>query len=146
MELAIAIAANLVVGAILLALFAWRRTQRVRLGEPDEALAIFRQHFPEAVGTGTLDADGSGALISLRNGSSVGLVHGHGRRWIARELNAGDLRSVAVDGDTITLSFADFGWPRSSIRLADPAVRASWISRLDACATQNNHSKVPPHA
>ena len=132
MELAIAIAANIVIGVVLLALFAWHRAPGVvRLGDSDKALTLYRRHFPAATGDATVAADGLNALIFLEHDSRIGLVDRHGRRWNVRELTPGDLRSVAADGDVITLSFADFGWPKSRIRIADPATRAVWLARLE---------------
>jgi hypothetical protein len=149
MELAIAIAANLVIGAILLALFAWHRApDSVRLSGPDEALALCARHFPDRVASVMVASDGLTALISLLDESKIGLIHRHGRRWTARELLPEDLRAVTVNGDTIALSLTDFGWPRSQICISDPEVRRSWFSRLQEFAgkSSNEHSTVTPHA
>jgi hypothetical protein len=149
MELAIAIAANVVIGVVLLALFAWYRTpDAVRLTGPEEALAIFRRHFPDAAGTVTVDAYGVTALIALHHELKFGLIHRHGRRWNAREIHAEELRSVTVDGPTITLALTDFGWPRTHVRIADLGTRDAWLSRLHAFAAKRHdgHSTVTPHA
>jgi len=147
MELAIAIAANVVIGLVLLALFAFHRVpDSLRLAGPQEALAIYHRQFPDAVGSATVAADGNTALISLQQEAGIGLIHRQGRRWNARELLPEDLRSVIVDGDTITLSIADFGWPRSQVRITDPGTRTSWLSRLSSLASQRPESIVTPHA
>jgi len=147
MEIVIAIAANIVVGLILLALFAWYRSPgNARLSGPDEALSIYRQHFPDASGTVTVAADGLAALISLRPAPGVGLLQLHGKRWSSRELTPEDLRTIAVEGDVINISLLDFGWPRCSVRIADPDSRADWVSRLNALAARSERSKVASHA
>jgi hypothetical protein len=148
MELVIAIVANLVIGVLLLALFAWYRTpDAVRISGPAEALTIFRGHFPEAAGMVTVASDGLAALIALQQGSGFGLVHRHGRRWNVRAVQSEDLHSVMADNETITLSLADFGWPRTRIRIVDQDARGAWLSRLHALAEEgsNTHS-VAPHA
>jgi hypothetical protein len=138
MELAIAIAANIVIGAILLALFALGRApDGVRLTGPAEALAVYRRQFPKATGSAVVASDGLAAFFPLAGGGKIGLLHRHGRRWNARELVPEDLRSVTADGDTITISLTDFGWPHSHIRIADAEVRREWVSRLQ---------ELTPHA
>jgi hypothetical protein len=149
MELAIAIAANIVVGAILLALFGWSRApDGVCLTGPAEALALYRRQFPNATASAMVASDGLAALFPLPSGEKIGLLHRHGRRWCARELLPEDLRSVTADGDTITISLTDFGWPSSHVRIADPEVRREWLSRLQELAANNSteHSTVTPHA
>jgi hypothetical protein len=149
MELAVAIAANIVIGVVLLALFAWYRTpDTARLTGPEEALAIFRRHFPDAAGTVIVAADGLTGLIGLQDGSRIGLVHRHGRRWNARAVHPEDLRSVTVDGETINLSLTDFGWPRTHVRIVDLGARAAWLSRLRTFAAERSdtHSTVKHHA
>jgi hypothetical protein len=152
MELAIALAANVALGLVLLALFKWRRPRdTARLAGPTQALIIFQQQVPDAAGTATVAADGLTALVALDkdNGSGVGLLHRHGRRWNARELLAEDIGSVTLThGDAITLSLADFGWPRMRVRIEDPQTRAAWLARLSALAAQRSaqHSMVTHHA
>jgi hypothetical protein len=149
MELAIAIAANIAIGAILLALFGLRRApDGVRLTGPAEALAVYRRQFPETTASAVVASDGSAALFPLPGGGKIGLLHRHGRRWCARELLPEDLRSVTADGDSIAISLTDFGWPRSHVRIADPEVRREWVSRLQEFAANNSneHSTVTPHA
>jgi hypothetical protein len=133
MELAIAIAANVVLGCALLGLFAWNGGRDPpRLAGPEEALRIYREQFPDAEGAATVAAGGSAALIALRRGS-IGVLHRHGNRWNARELQAEDLGAVTLAReDTIALAFRDFGWPRARFRIADPQLRARWLSRLGA--------------
>ena len=113
MELAIAIAANLALGVLLLGLFVGlRRPDVPSLAGADEALTIFRRRFPDAFGAATVASDGRGTLIVLRN--EIGLLHLHGRRWNARKLIPGELSAVSIaPADTITLALADFGWPRA---------------------------------
>ena len=130
-ELLIPIAVNLALGVILLALLYRQRTRdTVRLTLATEAMDIFRMHFPDALGAATLAADGRGALIDLQRGGT-GLLQRHGRRWNARLLAPGELSSVRRSGgDAIELKFADFGWPRARLCLADADARAMWLSRL----------------
>ncbi len=133
MDLVIPIAANVVLGLMLLAIFAWLRARDpAGLASPDEALALFRQRFPGAGGTASVSADGRSALIALRQEPGVGLLHRNGRRWNARELLPDDLRAVRCLGDTIVLTFADFGWARIRVRLANAEARELWFARLDA--------------
>ena len=149
MELAIAIAANVVIGAILFALFARHRApDGVYLSGPGEALAIYQRQFLEPAGTVTVASDGLTALVLLRDESKIGLVHRHSRRWTARELLPEDLRSVTVNGETIALALTDFGWPRSQVRIADPETRTGWFVRLQEFAARNSKadSTVMPHA
>src|SRR5262249_7952405 len=149
MDLAIAIAANVLIGVVLLVLAVWQGTpDRVRLAGPEEALGIYQRYFPDAVGSATVASDKLAALIALQDGSRIGLIHRQGRRWSARELLPEDLHSVTLDGDILRLSFVDFGWPRSLIRIADQGIRASWLARLQALSAQQSdeHSMVRPHA
>jgi hypothetical protein len=147
-ELAIDIAANMVLGLMLLGLFAWLRAPHsARLASGDEALGIFRQRFPDAVGVPTVAGDGRCALLALRDG--IGLLHLHGRRWNARKLVPEELKAVELTGDdTITLTFADFGWPRTHVRIDDPAARSAWLARLNAVAAGGSpaNSVVTRHA
>jgi hypothetical protein len=129
MELVVPIAVNLALGVILLGLFAWRGKQDPLRLTASDALAIFRQHDPEASGTATVAADGRAALIDLGE-MRVGLLHRHGRRWNARVISREDLRGVAVAGDEVVLSLADFGWPGARLRLEDGAARKRWLERL----------------
>lgn len=137
-ELLISIAVNLALGVILLALLYRKRTRdTVRLTLASEAMDIFRMHFPDALGAATLAADGRAALIDLQRGGT-GLVTRHGRRWNARLLAKGELVSVRRSGDdAIELKFADFGWPRARVCLADADTRTMWLSRLESLAPRN---------
>jgi len=134
MELLISIAVNVVLGILLLGLFAWKRnTDAIRLADPEEAMDVFRRYFPEAVGTATLAADRRAALIDLQPGGATGLLQRVGRRWNARLLVPREFSAVAVEPDgTIKLQFADFGWPRARLQIADPEARARWLVRLDS--------------
>jgi hypothetical protein len=147
-ELAIAIAANVVLGIVLLGLFvSLRSPDSAWLASSDDALMIFRQRFPDAVGLATVASDGQCALLALPDG--IGLLHRHGRRWNARKLVPGELSGVAVTGgDTITLALADFGWPRTHIRMDDPDARSAWLARLGALAAARGqaHPAVTRHA
>jgi hypothetical protein len=133
-ELAISIAVNCMLGVILLALLIWKRTpDTVRLSEPDEAMEQFKRYFPEAVGAATVADDRRSALIDLKCGGAVGILQRQGRRWNALTLESGQLSSVELGrNEIIQLKFADFGWPRAQIRIADADARALWIGRLKA--------------
>jgi hypothetical protein len=151
MELAIAIAANVVLGIVLLGLFRWRGTaDGVRLAGPAEALGLFRTHFPDAaVDAAALARDARTALIALRHDPAIGLIQRHGRRWNVRALQAEDLRSVAVvRGDTLRLELADFAWPRVDVRLEDADERAHWQARLAGLVVLRDTRRqlVTPHA
>jgi hypothetical protein len=151
MELAIAIAANAVLGVVLLGLFLWRgKADGARLAGPAEALGLFRTHCPDAaVDTATVSADACSALIALRHDPAVGLVQRHGRRWNVRTLQAQDLRSVAVvRGNTLRLELADFAWPRVDVRLEDADERAHWQARLADLSVLRDTRRllVTPHA
>ncbi|NNM62213.1 MAG: hypothetical protein HKM03_08595 [Steroidobacteraceae bacterium] len=132
-SLAIAIAVNLVLGGVLLALLLARRGRdEVCLGGASEAIAHFRIHYPDADGEVSVAADGRGALIEL-GGGAVGLLERRGRRWNARLLAPGDVRAVDVDGGQgLRLRFADFSWPRARICLDDAEALAAWRARLGA--------------
>jgi hypothetical protein len=151
MELAIAIAANAVLGAVLLGLFLWRGTaDTVRLAGPAEARRLFHAHFPDAVvDTATLGSDARAALIALRHDPAIGLIQRHGRRWNVRALQAEDLRSVTLEsGATLRLHLADFAWPRVDVRLEDAAALAQWQARLAGLAVlrETRRRLVTPHA
>jgi hypothetical protein len=150
MELAIAIAANLMLGVLLLGLFLWRGTvDGVRLAGPAEARDLFRVHFPDAVvDTATLGSDARAALLALRHDPAIGLIQRHGRRWNVRALQAEDLRSAAVvRGDTLRVQLADFAWPRVDVRLEDADVRARWQARFaDLAVLRDTRRLVTPHA
>lgn len=151
MELAIAIAANVVLGVVLLGLFHWRGTaDSARLAGPAEALGLFRTHFPHAaVDTAAVAADARSALIALRHDPAVGLIQRHGRRWNVRTLQARDLRSVVVvRGKTLRLELADFAWPRVEVCLEDTDERAHWQARLADLTVLRDTRRllVTPHA
>jgi len=142
------IIANLALGVVLLAAFALHRTrENVRLRSPEEALAILRSQLPDLEGPVTLSEDGTAALVALGQGSGIGLVHRHGRRWNARELQPEDLRKVTTQDTTIQLALADFGWPRTAVRICDAGTREAWLARLQAFAAgRPNSSTGMPHA
>jgi hypothetical protein len=151
MELAIAIAANVVLGAVLLGLFLWRGSaDRARLTGPAEALGLFRTHFPDAtLEAATVASDARTALIALRHEPVVGLIQRHGRRWNVRVLQAEDLRSVRiVRGDTLRLELVDFAWPRVDVRLEEADARAHWQARLADLTVLRDTRRllVTPHA
>ena len=131
--LAISIGSNVVLGIVLLAVLYRRRgPDEARLADPDEALMHYRAFDPAARGSATLASDGRAALIEL-DGGGLGLVERRGRRWAARSLDAGELVGLDATADgAITLRFADFGWPRALVRIADPEMRHRWIDRLAA--------------
>jgi hypothetical protein len=129
MELVISIALNLALGLVLLALLWSRRHDARRLSNEAEAEALFRAHFPAAAGVATLSADGRGALIELPRG--IGVLVRAGRRWNARLIMPRELVHAQQDSsDAISLTFADFGWPRVRLSIADADVRAGWLARL----------------
>ena len=131
--LVISIGSNVVLGIVLLAVLYRRRgPDEARLADPDEALLHYRAFDPAARGSATLASDGRAALIELYGGG-LGLVERRGRRWAARSLDAGEL--IGLDASTegeMTLRFADFGWPRAQLRVAEPEVRGHWLDRLEA--------------
>jgi hypothetical protein len=131
--LAISIGANVALGVVLLGILYGRRgVDEARLTDPDQALAQWRALDPRAHGRATLAADGRAALLELDDGS-LGLVERRGRRWAARSLDPRELVGVdATDDGSITLRFADFGWPRACVRIADPALRGRVLDRLGA--------------
>ena len=151
MELAIAIAANVVLGVLLFGLFLWRgAADSTRLAGPAEARDLFHRHFPDAtIDTAAVAGDGRAALIALRHDTAIGLVQRHGRRWNIRALQADDLRSVkVVRGDALRLELADFGWPRVEVCLEDADARAHWLARLAGLAVLRDTRRllVTPHA
>ncbi len=139
MELAIAIAANILLGLILLGSFALLGRQDAAVLEgPEQALRVYTDLFPDASGAAMVCDDKTSALIALHHRTGVGLVHRHGRRWNARELQPKDVASVGLVGDdTIRLSLTDFGWPRAHIRIQDRTARTIWLARLDALVTSD---------
>jgi hypothetical protein len=132
MELVLAIAVNVVLGILLLALLYWKHTNdNVRLSSAEEALELFRAQFRDAIGKATVSADRRCALIELENG--IGVLERHGRRWNARLLVSRELASVRLGRDgCLRLRFADFGWPQARFVASDPDVRAQWLARLHA--------------
>jgi hypothetical protein len=146
-ELLFPIGANLVLGAILLALLVWRRRpDPVRLLSDADALAEFQRQFPEATGTATVSADGLAALIETAAGP--GLLLRHSRRWNARMRVAQELAAVRTpDETTLELRFADFGWPRARLRFSDRDAMSRCRARLEtlvhsrsAAATELRHA------
>jgi hypothetical protein len=137
-ELAISIVVNVALGLLLLALLCWKRSpDTARLAGPVEAVDIFLRQIAAAAGDVTVAADGRAALIDLNGDGRVGLLQRHGRRWNARALAAGEVRSAQFGdederADTIELRLADFGWPRAQIRIEDFAERTRWLRRLQA--------------
>ncbi len=130
--LVIAISANILLGFVLLGmLFRRRAADAERLTDSDQALCHIRRLLPSADGNVSLSADGLGALFELLDGT-VGLIERRGRRWTVRVIEPGELVAVQVEGDRITIRFADFGWPRSYLQLPDPAIRRHWDERLAA--------------
>lgn len=131
--LTVAIVANIGIGAVLLAVLHRQRTSDPQpLTGPDQALARYRTLYPLATGTATVAADGRAALLELTDGT-IGLVERRGRRWNVRAVSSSQLLGVRREADeSITLRFADFGWPRSRVRLADAQTLDRWIGRLAA--------------
>ncbi len=138
MELAVAIAVNVLLGLLLYALHRWVRTaDTARLDGAGQALALFHQRMAGLGGDATLIDDGRGALIATPGGG-VGLLQRHGSRWNARLLTAGDLAGVEAEPDGgVTLRLADFGWPRARLRFADSATHAAWMTRLESLMPGN---------
>jgi len=132
MELIISIAVNVALGMILLALLLWRTTRdETRVAGAEEALALFRQPFPDAMGLATVCTGGRAALIELRPGPGIGLLQRQGRRWNARILRPGDCSLVRRRSDRkLALELADFGWPRAELEFADAGALEKWESRL----------------
>jgi hypothetical protein len=129
-ELAISIAVNILLGLILFVVLYWKRgADTARLAGADEAMRNFVQHCHDTVAQTTVADDQRGALFDLQQGG-IGLLQRHGRRWNARTLSSGEVSRVELDGETIKLKFADFGWPRAQIRIADSAARELWLDRL----------------
>ncbi|MDE2293911.1 MAG: hypothetical protein KGL36_00485 [Gammaproteobacteria bacterium] len=134
--LAISIGSNLVLGIVLFGLLYRRRgTDQARLADTGDALRHYRSLDPAARGRAILASDGRAAFVEL-DGGDLGLVERRGRRWAARALETNELTGVDASGDgTITLRFADFGWPRARVRIEDPVLRRRWLDRLGAlCA------------
>jgi hypothetical protein len=133
-ELAISIAVNVLLGIVLAALLYRRRADDGGLlGGAGEAMDVFRSRFPDTQGAATVSADRRAALIELPRDTGIGLVQRQGRRWNARLLAPGEIRSVKQSPpDALEVELADFGWPRARIRIADPGARAAWMARLGA--------------
>lgn len=142
--LAISIGANVALGGVLLGLLYRRRgVDEARLTDPDHALAQFRALDPAARGHATLASDGRAALIELDDGD-LGLVERRGRRWAARGLDPRELVGCdATDEGSITLRFADFGWPRACVRIADPTTRRRWVERIGALRAGSKAGVLP---
>jgi len=144
-ELAISIGVNVVLGVVLLALLYWKRADdTVRLAGTDEAMELFAMHFPGEVGEATLADDQRSALIDLQRGARVGFLQRQGRRWNARRLASGEISSVELgSGGIIKLKFADFGWPRAQLRIADANARALWLGRLNSLKVHGSSRRYP---
>ena len=143
-ELMVSIAVNVLLGVVaVLLVLAYRRRLRsdVRLDDSGAALAAFRTQFPDASGTVTLVGDGRSALLELDEDRRIGLLQRHGDRWIARVLTPGEI--AAADGrqtGVIRLQFADYGWPRTLLRIDDAQRHAEWLGRLQALAAHSSES------
>lgn len=145
-DLAIAIAANLALGILLLPLLLRSRTDQVRARTAAEALQIYRRHFPDALGTVLLGHDGRSALIELADGG-LGLLQRHGQRWNARALAPGELAEVRAARDgSILVRFTDFGWPRARLVPPDAAARQVWLARLQPLVRAHGAAGEPHHA
>jgi len=131
-EIALSVAVNLALGiALFLLLYGTRRNGGMRLAGPPEAMALFASHFPDAAGEAMVTVDHQNALIELPPGTEVGLVQLQGRRWNARKIAPGDIRTVHLGSDgAIRIKFADFGWPGATLCFADPDHRLRWLQRL----------------
>lgn len=141
MEIAISIGTNVILGLVLIALLYWKLgADTVRAATAEEALGIFRRFFPDTAGVATLADDGRSALIAL-DGGGIALLLRYGRRWNARVLRSTELSKVSVDPTgLIELAFADFGWPRARIAMADESRRAAWVARLESLADAPEHA------
>lgn len=128
----LAIVLNVILGVVMLGLLWWRRSpDTVRLASPEEALEVFRQHFPDTRGRATLSSDGCGALLELEP-EGLGLLVRDGRRWNARLLTPRAVSKMRLIGESrIEIRFTDFAWPRAQLRIDDPGVRATWAARLE---------------
>lgn len=143
-ELAISIAVNVLLGFVLLALLYRRRADGLRLSGPDEAMEVFRRRFPDAQGEATVSSDGRAALIELGQDVGIGMLECQGHRWNARVLAPGEVCSVQFRSpDLIDIGTADFGWPRSRVRIAEAAGRAKWIARLGAISLHGGAGSRP---
>ena len=131
--LTISILANIALGIVLFAvLYRKRANDPERLAEPQQALERYRTRYPLARGRASLAADGRAALLELTDGT-LGLVERCGRRWNVRALKPTEILGVDRAGErAITVHFADFGWPRSRVELADPDTCRRWLERLVA--------------
>lgn len=129
--LLISILANVVLGLVLFGvLFRKRGNDSDRLTDPEQALARYRTRYPTASGRVSLAADGRAALLELIDGS-IGLVERCGRRWNVRLLDPREIAGVDRGRDgVLTLRFADLGWPRARVQLADPGICEGWMQRL----------------
>ncbi len=149
-ELLIAIITNLLLGLLLLSILYWKRAaDDAALGGSAQAIELFRLHFPDAAGIAVVAADHRSALIDLERVEGVGLLQRRGRRWIARILAPGDVASVTLGDDgSLDLRLRDFGWPRARLHIADAAVRALWLGRLNVLTVQgaSRHRRDPYHA
>jgi hypothetical protein len=145
MQLLIPIGANVALGLVLVALFFSRRSiDDARLNDGDAALRVFRAQFPDADGAATVTADHRGALIALSHGTHIGILQRRGRRWTARIIGARDIRSVALTrGNTLSLSLADFGWPRAYLQVADPEACTQWLARLESIVADGAEGRFP---
>ncbi|HTV50141.1 MAG TPA: hypothetical protein VME21_03070 [Steroidobacteraceae bacterium] len=134
-ELLIAIAANVLVGVIAVALLLRRRSHPQRHLPLDQRSApqIFQSQVPDAVAT--LVACAADAALFDLQGGGVGLVQRHGHRWNARVLQAGSIAALQVhEPATLELRFSDYAAPRLRLRIDDPAERQLWLQRLRAAA------------
>jgi hypothetical protein len=145
MQLLVPIGANVALGLVLLALFFSRRSvDDARLKDGDAALREFRGQFPDAEGAATVTADQRGALIALSHGTDIGILQRRGRRWTARKIGAREIRSVALTrGNTLSLSLADFGWPRAYFQVADSEACAVWLARLESIVADGTGRRLP---
>jgi hypothetical protein len=141
-ELAVSIAVNLLLGALLAGLLLWRRNPDAAcLESADAALLRFREQFPDAVGSANVTSDGHGALVTLAAG--YGLLERRGRRWNARLLTRSDCRRVRTEDETLVIEFKDFGWPSARLTLADGAQRAEWLARLQQYLDADSPRRAP---
>ena len=105
--------------------------KRAVIASDDEALRRFLLDFPaENAHSVSLTLDGNAAFISLY-GSGVGVVGVIGDKFVTRIVSPADVKSLALDNNTVSIRFRDFTWSGGSFSFASAAAAGELAEALD---------------
>ncbi|WP_440957949.1 hypothetical protein ACFELO_11745 [Oceanicaulis sp. LC35] len=111
---------------------------RLRLNSEETAKRFLKRDVMGFVvgGEQALTPDRRGYLCLEANGARVGLVLARGDNAVVRALRAGEIRSVDVQGSTLTITMYDYTLPRAVLDLGREGQTQDWADRLEAFVRQ----------